>query len=115
MINNNDNNLINNQNPKYIESLSEECTDLRLKYDNCFNDWFKNVFLTDKNNNSSNENKICDFEFVKYQKCLFKSIEDLDQKANQASDGNNKQSVPGNGLMDSIKEAENEILGFENK
>lgn len=111
--NNNNNSTNNNQNPKYIESLSPECTNLRLKYDTCFNDWFKNVFLSNDTNAENKNDKICEFEFVEYQKCLFKSIEDLESKTSKQQEGSNHASALPKGLLDSIKEAEKEIEGFE--
>lgn len=111
MPSNNNSNTINVQNPKYIESLSKECTELRLKYDNCFNEWFKTVFLSNENNNTNE--KICDFEFTDYQKCLFKAIDELDSKSVQQPDGKSGSGVLPQGLRQSIQEAEEEIKGFE--
>jgi len=100
------------QNPKYTESISPECTKLRLDYDNCFNKWFKDVFLANEGENELGSEKICEFEFNKYHKCLFNAIAKIDEQA--AQNATDKDSKP-KGLMDVIKEAEKEVSEFGKK
>lgn len=100
------------QNPNYTESISSECTQLRLDYDNCFNKWFKDVFLANDGENDLGNEKICEPEFNKYHECLFNAIAKIDEASStSATDSDGKPR----GLMESIKEAEKEVLEFEKK
>ena len=52
-----------------MNSIDESCTPLKKNYDNCFNSWFRDVFL--KNNSSKQEHdKVCGEQFKEYQACL---------------------------------------------
>lgn len=105
-------NMSQKQNPNYTESISSECTKLRLDYDNCFNKWFKDVFLANDGENDLGNEKICEPEFNKYHECLFKAIAKIDEESSaSATDSDGKPR----GLMESIKEAEKEVLEFEKK
>lgn len=104
------NEITQKQNPKYTESISPECTKLRLDYDNCFNKWFKDVFLANDGEDDLGPEKICESEFNKYHDCLFNAIAKIDEETlKNASDKDNKPK----GLMDSIKEAEKEVAEFD--
>ena len=47
-----------------MNSISEECQELKNQYDACFNKWFREKFLKGDTNNTC-----CDI-FVKYQNCV---------------------------------------------
>jgi len=50
---------------KPIGSLSEECTPLKIKYDECFNTWFSEKFLK-----GDRDLTVCDELFKAYNICL---------------------------------------------
>ena len=54
---------------KVMNSIEESCTPAKLKYDNCFNSWFRDVFLKGKAAESSHE-QACGDLFREYQDCL---------------------------------------------
>ena len=51
-----------------MDSLDEECTPLKKKYDECFNGWFRNSFLKGKADRSHDQ--VCGELFKSYQSCL---------------------------------------------
>ena len=50
-----------------MKSLEDDCTNLKLKYDSCFNIWFRDDFLRGK---LSDHQTACGELFATYQKCL---------------------------------------------
>lgn len=48
-----------------MNSIGEECTDLKKKYDDCFNSWFSDKFLRGNNDDSA-----CADIFKVYQDCV---------------------------------------------
>jgi len=48
-----------------IGSLSPECTPLKIKYDNCFNQWFTERFLK-----GDHDLSVCDEYFKSYSACV---------------------------------------------
>lgn len=57
-----------------MNSLAEECNDLKRKYDVCFNHWFSDKFLHGKND----LDETCGDAFRSYQQCLSKAIREKD-------------------------------------
>lgn len=53
-----------------MNSISSECQELKEKYDNCFNKWFKEKFLKGSTHDACHE------LFKKYQKCIMKGIKE---------------------------------------
>lgn len=51
-----------------MNSLDENCTPDKRRYDDCFNSWFKSVFL--KGKTTPNHDTACGELFAQYQKCL---------------------------------------------
>lgn len=51
-----------------MNSVGEECTNLKREYDKCFDDWFTNKFLKGDNQDP------CGNLFQQYQKCVLKAI-----------------------------------------
>ena len=49
-----------------MESLDERCTPLKVKYDECFNAWFRSSFLKGRGNHED----ACGRLFTDYQACL---------------------------------------------
>lgn len=49
-----------------MNSIGAECTELKAKYDDCFNAWFRESFLAGKNDHDIR----CGAFFSSYQKCL---------------------------------------------
>ena len=49
-----------------MDSLGEECTPLKAKYDDCFNAWFRDSFLRGK----TDHDQVCGELFKAYQQCL---------------------------------------------
>ena len=49
-----------------MNSLDEECTPLKTKYDECFNAWFRESFLKGK----AGHEEACGEVFKAYQRCL---------------------------------------------
>ena len=47
-----------------MNSIGEECQQLKVAYDECFNRWIRDSFLQGKNDNS------CDKLFETYQACV---------------------------------------------
>ena len=54
-----------------MNSLGEECNELKTKYDSCFNVWFSERFLKGDTSDS-----MCKPLFVLYQECVRKAIKD---------------------------------------
>ncbi|OQV24579.1 hypothetical protein BV898_01639 [Hypsibius exemplaris] len=54
-----------------MDSVCEECTDAKRKYDSCFNKWFSERFL-----NGHTDLQQCDELFKTYQECLKKGLVD---------------------------------------
>ena len=52
-----------------MNSIDESCSPLKLNYDNCFNSWFRNVFLKGKASEVSHD-QACGNLFRDYQECL---------------------------------------------
>lgn len=48
-----------------MNSIGEECTELKKQYDACFNSWFSDKFLKGDNNDS-----VCAPIFKVYQQCV---------------------------------------------
>ncbi|XP_065353977.1 TP53-regulated inhibitor of apoptosis 1-like [Cloeon dipterum] len=64
-----------------MNSVSEECNELKNSYDKCFNEWFSLKFLK-----GEKSDKMCAELFEKYQQCVKNamknqniSIEDVEQ------------------------------------
>lgn len=55
-----------------MNSVGEECNELKRSYDECFNHWFANKFL------NGDRNEPCPDLFAKYQTCVKKAIKDKD-------------------------------------
>ena len=51
-----------------MSSLSAECNELKLKYDNCFNQWYAEKYLKGILEDE------CQELFQKYKKCVWKHI-----------------------------------------
>lgn len=49
-----------------MNSIGAECSELKTKYDECFNAWFKESFLAGKNDHDVR----CGEFFKVYQNCL---------------------------------------------
>ncbi|XP_030073998.1 TP53-regulated inhibitor of apoptosis 1 [Microcaecilia unicolor] len=56
-----------------MNSVGEECTEMKREYDQCFNRWFADKFL--KGNASGDP---CGELFRKYQLCVQKAIKEKD-------------------------------------
>ncbi|XP_005987220.1 TP53-regulated inhibitor of apoptosis 1 [Latimeria chalumnae] len=56
-----------------MNSVGQECTDLKHEYDQCFNRWFAEKFL--KGDRSADP---CTELFKKYQVCVQKAIKEKD-------------------------------------
>ncbi|KAL5477107.1 hypothetical protein EMCRGX_G023852 [Ephydatia muelleri] len=54
-----------------MNSIGAECTELKAKYDDCFNAWFRESFLAGKNDHDIR----CGAFFSSYQKCLRTTLE----------------------------------------
>ncbi|CAI8023248.1 TP53-regulated inhibitor of apoptosis 1 [Geodia barretti] len=54
-----------------MESLDERCTPLKVKYDECFNAWFRSSFLKGRGNHED----ACGRLFTDYQACLKAALE----------------------------------------
>ncbi|KPI97700.1 TP53-regulated inhibitor of apoptosis 1-B [Papilio xuthus] len=48
-----------------MNSIGEECTDLKKKYDDCFNSWFSERFLK-----GDHDDSVCSSIFKVYQDCV---------------------------------------------
>jgi len=48
-----------------MNSIGEDCNELKSKYDSCFNQWFSEKFLK-----GSNDDTACSPLFKVYQKCV---------------------------------------------
>ena len=55
---------------KYMSSLNEKCNDLKARYDDCFNKWFRDSFLKGKDDHD----ETCGEFFSAYKQCLHVSI-----------------------------------------
>lgn len=53
-----------------MESISPICQELKNKYDECFNGWFKDKFLKGETVDS------CEEIFTEYQKCVKQAIKE---------------------------------------
>lgn len=49
-----------------MQSIAEDCTPLKAKYDTCFNTWFKNSYLK----GGQDHEQACGEVFAAYQQCL---------------------------------------------
>ena len=49
-----------------MDSIGKDCIELKRQYEACFNAWYSESFLKNKNTDMS----ICDPLFQEYQKCL---------------------------------------------
>ena len=52
-----------------MNSIDSECTPLKKQYDDCFNAWFKEYFLSGRRAEVTHE-EACGSLFTKYQACL---------------------------------------------
>lgn len=52
-----------------MNSIDDECTELKKRYDTCFNTWFKDEYLTGRSGNDP-----CANLFKDYQACVKKAI-----------------------------------------
>lgn len=68
-----------------MNSIDDSCTPLKAKYDNCFNSWFRDVFLKDMSSKQSHD-EACGELFKEYLTCLKGALE----KNNISSDEINK-------------------------
>ncbi|CAG4965261.1 unnamed protein product [Parnassius apollo] len=48
-----------------MNSIGEECTDLKKRYDDCFNSWFSERFLK-----GDHDDSVCAGIFKVYQECV---------------------------------------------
>lgn len=48
-----------------MNSIGEECTELKKKYDDCFNNWFSERFLK-----GDHDDSVCSGIFKVYQECV---------------------------------------------
>lgn len=48
-----------------MNSIGEECTELKKKYDDCFNNWFSERFLK-----GDHDDSVCSSIFKVYQECV---------------------------------------------
>ncbi|RWS28706.1 hypothetical protein B4U80_06861 [Leptotrombidium deliense] len=55
-----------------MESIEKECTELKHKYDECFNSWFSEQFLNGKHQDK------CRPLFMVYQECVKQAIKRRD-------------------------------------
>ncbi|XP_004932084.1 TP53-regulated inhibitor of apoptosis 1-like [Bombyx mandarina] len=72
-----------------MNSIGEECTDLKKKYDDCFNTWFSERFLK-----GDQDDSVCAGIFKIYQECVKNAMK--------------QQSID-------FKEIDKDILGTENE
>ena len=56
---------------EHMRSLEEECTPLKVRYDECFDSWFAQGFLKGK----SNHDEACGKLFAAYSHCLKNAME----------------------------------------
>ncbi|XP_053558026.1 TP53-regulated inhibitor of apoptosis 1 [Bombina bombina] len=56
-----------------MNSVGEECTDMKREYDQCFNRWFAENFLKGKGGSDP-----CTELFRNYRQCVQKAIKDKD-------------------------------------
>lgn len=56
---------------KEMNSISEECNDLKQRYDRCFNNWYSECFLKGRTEDP------CKQIFEQYQNCLRKAASEL--------------------------------------
>jgi TRIAP1/MDM35 family protein len=54
-----------------MNSISPECQDLKVQYDQCFNKWFREKFLK-----GHPDDKSCSTLFESYQRCVKKAIKE---------------------------------------
>ncbi|XP_023934804.1 TP53-regulated inhibitor of apoptosis 1 [Bicyclus anynana] len=52
-----------------MNSIGEECTELKKKYDDCFNSWFSERFLK-----GDHDDSVCAGIFKIYQECVKKAM-----------------------------------------
>ncbi|CAG9562017.1 unnamed protein product [Danaus chrysippus] len=52
-----------------MNSIGEECTELKQKYDDCFNSWFSERFLK-----GDHDDSMCAGIFKVYQECVKKAM-----------------------------------------
>ena len=52
-------------------SIGAECTEAKKRYDECFNDWYTNSFLSAKS--TTNE---CEGLFTDYRACVMKTLKE---------------------------------------
>ncbi|CAK1580126.1 unnamed protein product [Parnassius mnemosyne] len=52
-----------------MNSIGEECTDLKKRYDDCFNSWFSEKFLK-----GDHDDSVCAGIFKVYQECVKKAM-----------------------------------------
>ncbi|CAH0715665.1 unnamed protein product, partial [Brenthis ino] len=52
-----------------MNSIGEECTELKKKYDDCFNSWFSDRFLK-----GDHDDSMCAGIFKIYQECVKKAM-----------------------------------------
>ncbi|XP_072020543.1 TP53-regulated inhibitor of apoptosis 1-like [Amphiura filiformis] len=78
-----------------MNSIGEECTELKREYDACFNAWFSDKFLKGKYKNDP-----CAGIFQKYQACVKQAIRDkginLDEIEKPVLGTSNEQQTPAN-------------------
>ncbi|XP_026327498.1 TP53-regulated inhibitor of apoptosis 1-like [Hyposmocoma kahamanoa] len=72
-----------------MNSIGEECTELKKKYDDCFNSWFSDKFLR-----GNNDDSICADIFKVYQDCVKNAMK--------------QQNID-------FKEIDKDVLGTENE
>ncbi|XP_049873579.1 TP53-regulated inhibitor of apoptosis 1-like [Pectinophora gossypiella] len=70
-----------------MNSIGEECTELKKKYDDCFNTWFTDKFLR-----GNHDDSMCSSIFKVYQDCVKNAMK--------------QQNID-------FKEIENDVLGTE--
>lgn len=57
-----------------MNSIEESCTPLKIKYDDCFISWFRDIFLKGRSSKSPLD-VACGGHFKDYQLCLKEALE----------------------------------------
>ncbi|GBP47567.1 TP53-regulated inhibitor of apoptosis 1-B [Eumeta japonica] len=52
-----------------MNSIGEECTELKKQYDDCFNNWFTEKFLK-----GNHDDSVCAEKFKVYQECVKRAM-----------------------------------------
>ncbi|KAI3633230.1 hypothetical protein MIR68_008768 [Amoeboaphelidium protococcarum] len=81
-----------------MESMRKECTELKQNYEDCFNQWYADVFLQQTKDNrlqvDENNNEPCKELFDEYRACIIIALRE--KKLDQAIDKAKKQQSNSN-------------------